>query len=59
MFFQNENLDKIILVAANAITLGVEKKELAEAIIDRGWSQEETYLLIKAGELLAYYRERY
>ena len=48
--------DKLIIIIADAITSKISLSEIHDAIIDRGWSEEEAYLVIQAGELLARYR---
>jgi hypothetical protein len=52
----DEFIDKIILVAANALEAGVPIDILRNAIINRGWSEGEAYLFIVAGKTLLKYR---
>lgn len=45
-------LDKLIVIAANALTIGLNKSEIRNAFLKKGWSEEEIYLAIKAGEII-------
>ena len=48
--------EKVILEITSAIMAGVSFFELHQALIDKGWSEEEIFLFIQASRLLIRYR---
>ena len=53
MISKDEHIEVIIRVVADATSYGFDRKIIYQEIIARGWSKEEAYLAIKAGEILA------
>lgn len=56
---QQHLLDKLILITADALTIGLNKFEIHDAFLKKGWSEEEIYLAIKAGEIIFTDRIKY
>lgn len=52
-----EYIDLIIIMVANALDSDLDKDEIRSVILSRGWSEDEAYLFMKAGEQLSNYRK--
>ncbi len=45
-------MESLILSVANALGVGASVEDIHDAIISKGWSEDDAFLAIKAGELL-------
>ena len=49
-------IERTILTLTPAIETGVKLSELHQMLLDKGWSEEEIFLFVRAGLLLLKYR---
>jgi hypothetical protein len=47
-----EVFELAIISIANAIMIGADLSQIHDALINKGWSEDEIFLLIKAAEIL-------
>ena len=45
-------MEELIQAVVRALGVGVSIEDIHDAILDKGWSEEDAFLAIKAGELL-------
>lgn len=45
-------MEKLIQSVVTAMGIGASEEEIHDAIIGRGWSEEDAFLVIKAAEIL-------
>lgn len=45
-------MDELILSVFRALNIGASIEDIREAILEKGWTEEDAFLAIKAGEIL-------
>ncbi len=45
-------MDELIQAVVRALGVGASLEDIHDAIISKGWTEDDTFLAIKAGELL-------
>lgn len=52
LFERGVPMDNLILSVVTALGIGADIEQIHDAIIAKGWSEDEAFLAIKAGEIL-------
>ena len=47
-----DNFETVIITVATAISMGVDLEQIHDALVDKGWSEDDIFLFVKAAELL-------
>lgn len=49
---QQDYFEQVIITIANAMTVGADLDQIHDSLIDKGWSEDDIFLFIKAAQIL-------